>query len=63
MKKRYHYYIHWSTSAKTSISARNLAGAYIKISTGIFISHPAHNHLMGLVMIAFLCLGYVRMVS
>ena len=35
----------------------NLAGAYIKIFTGVFISHTAQNHPMGLVMIAFLCLG------
>ena len=58
--KHYHYYIHWSTSAcyiKTSISTMNLAGAYIKILTGVFISHTAQNHLVGLAMTAFLCLG------
>ena len=38
-------------------SGRNLAGAYIKIFTGVFISHTAQNRLVSLVAMTFLCLG------
>ena len=45
--------------AKTSISTSNLAGAYIRIFTGVLISHNAQkcqNHPIDVVTVVFRCL-------
>ena len=52
-------YIHWVISAryaKASISTSNLAGAYIRIFTGVLISHNAQNHPIDVVTVVFRCL-------
>ena len=53
----------FSSLTNACVRARNLTGAYVKIFTGVLLSHNAQNCLMDTVTVAFFNQEYVTIVS